>query len=608
MDFKKSASEILNCIGGEANIVNLEHCSTRLRFSLVDKEKVNEAELKKIPGVMGVIINAQVQIVIGNSVIEMYDELIKICHPKGVSSATTENKKIGMVVLELVVGIFQPLVPAIAGAGVLKSLLILLSTFGIVSATDGLYVILASISDATFYFLPLMVAVTTASKMNSNKLVALVAVGVLLLPANVALLQENFTILGITVKNVAYNSQVFPAILVVLFLSFMEKGLNKVSPKAIRVFFVPMVALAITIPVAFLLLGPLGYTLGEYLTTAILFLYDKLGFLGIALLSGILPFMIATGMHKAMVPYAVSTYGKLGYEMMYLPASLAHNISESGACFAVAIKAKDKQTKSVAASAGISALMGITEPSLYGVTLLNKKVLYSVVISSFITGGFVGLMALKSFVIAGPGLANITMFIDPDNSMNLIYGIAGFGIALVLSFVCTLILWKEDTTEQTSVMDDQEESVIMSPLKGVAISLSEVKDEMFSNKALGDGVAIIPEVGELRAPADGVIKMVFETKHAIGMETTNGTELLFHVGLDTVELNGKCFEAHVTSGDHVKRGDLLLTFDIEEIKKLGYDVTTPVIVTNTTDYEVIHGEVGVLNEQSILMKSERKIA
>ena len=385
----------------------------------------------------------------------------------------------------------------------------------------------------------------------------------------------------------------------------LEKGLNKLSPKAIRVFFVPMVALAITIPLAFLVLGPLGYTLGEYLTSAILFLYDKLGFLGIALLSGILPFMIATGMHKAMVPYAVSTYGNLGYEMMYLPASLAHNISESGACFAVAIKAKDQQKKSVAASAGISALMGITEPALYGVTLLNKKVLISVIVSGFITGGFCGFVLLKSFVIAGPGLANITMFIDPKNGMNFIYGVIGFVMAFILSFVITFFLWKEEANSETPENND-EINTIQAPLKGNVIALESVNDEMFSKKALGDGIAMIPEIGELYAPCEGTIKMVFDTKHAIGMETTNGTELLFHVGLNTVELNGKYYEACVKAGDHVKQGDLLLKFDVEKIKSEGYDVTTPIIVTNTAAYDIFVKGKGQMDPSGIMMMTERK--
>lgn len=601
MDYNKSAIEIIKYIGGEENIVHLEHCSTRLRFTVKDKTLVQEAKLKSVLGVIGVILNSQVQVIIGYNVIEMYDAIMKIYHPKKEMVQSSEDKKWTTIVLEYIVGIFQPLVPAIAGAGVLKSVLVLLSTFGLVSTSEGLYTILLSISDATFYFLPLMVAITTATKLNTNKLVALVAAGVLILPTNVTLLTDGVSILGFTVKNVVYNSQVFPAILTVLFLGILEKYLNKVSPKAIRVFFVPMLALAITIPVTYLFLGPLGFTLGEYLTTAILFLYDKLGFVGMAILAGILPFMIATGMHKAMVPYAVSTYGKLGYEMMYLPASLAHNISESGACFAVALKAKDKQLKSVAASAGISALMGITEPALYGITLLHKKVLYSIVASSFITGGVVGFSGLKSFVVAGPGLANITMFIDSNNSYNLIYGILGFVLAFVLSFVFTYIIWKEDTI-------DKEENylVLSSPIEGKQISLEEVKDSMFSTKTLGDGVAFLPKTGYVYAPCDATVKMIFETKHALGLETSNHKEILFHIGLETVNLKGKYFTTHVEAGQKVKKGDVLVSFDLNKIKELGYDTTTMMIFTSTCKFKNYHKQNVTKNDTIITIESEDK--
>lgn len=600
MDYKQSALEIINNIGGEKNIVHVEHCSTRLRFTVQDKTLVNEAKLKTIHGVIGVILNAQVQVIIGNNVIEMYDAIMNVYHLTSEVLQASEDKKCSTIILEYIVGIFQPLVPAIAGAGVLKSVLVLLSTFHLVSTSEGLYTILMSISDATFYFLPLMVAITTATKMNTNKLVALVAAGVLILPANITLLSEGVSILGFTVKNVAYHSQVFPAILTVLFLGILEKYLNKISPKAIRVFFVPMISLAITIPIAYVLLGPLGFTLGEYLTTAILFLYDKLGFIGMAILAGILPFMIATGMHKAMVPYAVSTYGKLGYEMMYLPASLAHNISESGACFAVSLKAKDKQLKSVAASASISALMGITEPALYGVTLLHKKVLYSIVASSFITGGVVGFFGLKSFVIAGPGLANITMFIDPNNSYNLLYGILGFVLAFILSFIFTFMMWKEDTIET------KEETIVelYSPIEGKQMLLEEVKDSMFSTKTLGDGVAFLPKTGCLYAPCDGVVKMIFDTKHAIGLETHHHHEILFHIGLETVNLKGKYFTTHVEVGQNVKRGELLVSFDLEKIKALGYDTTVMMIFTQSCKFKNYHKQIVTKDDTIIVIESE----
>lgn len=445
MDYKKSAGLILEYVGGDKNIINFEHCSTRLRFTVKDKSKVNTEELKKVEGVMGLVINAQVQIIIGNNVIEVYDEIMKLYIPSGEKNDIEgEKKKISTLILEYIVGIFQPLVPAMAGAGVLKSLLILFTTMGIFSSTSDIYKILMSISDATFYFLPLMVAVTTATKMNTNRLVALVAGAVFLFPSNINLVGNGISLFGIGVKNITYTSQVFPAILTVLFLGVLEKYLNRISPKAIRVFFVPMVALTITIPVSYLILGPLGFTMGEYLTVVILFLYKKLGFIAVAILAGILPFMIATGMHKAFIPYATASMSTLGMETLYLPASLAHNMSQSGACFAVSIRAKDKQLKAAALSAGISALMGITEPALYGVTLLHKKVLYAVVTSCVLSGAVIGYFGLKSFVLAGPGLANITMFLDPTDSKNIIYGIIGFILSLVLSFIFTIILWKEE--------------------------------------------------------------------------------------------------------------------------------------------------------------------
>lgn len=445
MDYKKSAGLILEYVGGDKNIINFEHCSTRLRFTVKDKSKVNTEELKKVEGVMGLVINAQVQIIIGNNVIEVYDEIMKLYIPSGEKNDIEgEKKKISTLILEYIVGIFQPLVPAMAGAGVLKSLLILFTTMGIFSSTSDIYKILMSISDATFYFLPLMVAVTTATKMNTNRLVALVAGAVFLFPSNINLVGNGISLFGIGVKNINYASQVFPAILTVLFLGVLEKYLNKISPKAIRVFFVPMVSLSIAIPVSYLILGPFGFTMGEYLTVVILFLYKKLGFIAVALLAGILPFMIAAGMHKALSPYAISSLSKLGIETLYLPASLAHNISQSGACFAVAVKAKDKQLKSTAFSAGISALMGITEPALYGVTLLHKKVLYAIITSCILAGGVIGYFGLKALVPVGPGLANLTMFLDPTDSKNIIYGIIGFVLSLVLSFIFTIILWKED--------------------------------------------------------------------------------------------------------------------------------------------------------------------
>lgn len=617
MDYKKIANEILDLIGGSKNVSTLEHCSTRLRFGLVDKSVVNVEKIKKIKGVMGVVDGSQFQIVIGNNVVEVYDELLKICPVTGNQVAETkkDDRKWGAKLLEFVISVFQPLVPAIAGAGVLKSVLLLLSMFGLLASDSTVYTALAAISDATFYFLPIMVAVTTANTLKSNRLVAIAAVGYLLLPATTAALADGMTLFGFAVKNITYSSQVFPAILCVIFLSLMERGFNKISPKAIRIFFVPMMSLAITIPVTLLVLGPLGYNIGTLFTAVILALYGKLGFVALGLLAAILPFMIATGMHKTLLPYAITTYGQLGYEALYMPASLAHNISESGACFAVALKSKDEDLKQTALSAGISALMGITEPALYGVTLQNKKAMMGVVLSGAISGMLMGLFVVKAFIIVGPGLASMSMFVDAANGSNFMYACIGFAVALLGSFIITFVLWKdsdsdsdveEDASDVEELTEEEKEvNILVSPLNGEAVDLSTVSDEMFASKTLGDGIAIVPKDGKLYAPCDAEVVMLFETKHAIGLRTSNGAEILIHIGVNTVSMEGVGFTAFVKQNDKVKEGDLLIEFDLDAIKEKKLDPTVMVVNSNSTSYKVLNQSYGDVKTGDVLFDVKR---
>ena len=615
MDYKKIANEILDLIGGSKNVATLEHCSTRLRFSLVDKSVVDVEKIKKIKGVMGVVDGSQFQIVIGNNVVEVYDTLLKICPLSGNQGieAKKDDRKWGAKLLEFIISVFQPLVPAIAGAGVLKSVLLLLSMFGLLASDSSVYTALAAISDATFYFLPIMVAVTTANALKSNRLVAVAAVGYLLLPATTQALTDGMTLFGFAVKNVTYSSQVFPAILCVIFLSLMERGFNKISPKAIRIFFVPMMSLAITIPVTLLILGPLGYNIGTLFTAVILALYGKLGFVALGLLAAILPFMIATGMHKALLPYAITTYGQLGYEALYMPASLAHNISESGACFAVALKSKDENLKQTALSAVISALMGITEPALYGVTLQNKKAMIGVVLSGAISGMLMGLFVVKAFIVVGPGLASMSMFVDPANGSNFMYACIGFAVALLGSFIITFVLWKdsdseveEDVTVVESLTEEEKEvNILVSPLNGEAVDLSTVSDEMFASKTLGDGIAIVPKDGKLYAPCDAEVVMLFETKHAIGLRTSNGAEILIHIGVNTVSMEGVGFTAFVKQNDKVKEGDLLIEFGLDAIKEKNLDPTVMVVNSNSTSYKVLNQSYGDVKTGDVLFDVKR---
>jgi PTS system beta-glucosides-specific IIC component len=589
MNVKETAAAIIPLIGGKENIAHLEHCSTRLRFTLKDNSLVQKEALEKVDGVIGVRQNVQCQVIIGNDVVEVYDEVMALignqleqADPDGNQS----HQSWGAVLLDFIISIFQPLVPAIAGGGVLKSLLLLASVTGILDSQSQTYQILNLIGGAPLYFLPILVAMTTANKLKVNQLVAVSAVGALILPELATMLTDGATFLGIGLQNIAYASQVFPAILTVLFYSQVEKLFTRFSPKPIRIFFVPMMSLLITVPVALLILGPIGYEVGTLFSAVIIWLYSHLGWVATGVLAAVLPLMVVTGMHKAMIPYAVSSMSEIGAELLYLPASLAHNIAESGACFAVGLRTKDQKLRSTAISAGISALFGITEPALYGVTILNKRVLYGVMASSLVGGSVAGIFAVKGFALVGPGLASITMFVDEANSMNFIWALVTLGVSFVVAFLLVFVLFKDkvmDTDTSEKLNSDQTE-ILSKPVEGQVISLTEVNDDVFSSGMIGEGFGIIPESGELIAPEDGEIAMLFETNHAVGLKTNNGAEILFHIGIDTVQLEGKYFTPFVKAGDFVKKGQSLIHFDLNAIQQAGFDPTVICVVTNKENF------------------------
>jgi len=586
VDYAASAKQIIKYVGGKDNISKLIHCSTRLRFSLVDYGKANLDELKKIDGVLGAVnASGQCQVIIGNNVVEMFDAINKqlgTLDPNK-KSGNAPKEKWYEVGLDYLIAIFQPLVPAIAGGGVLKALVMLCGMLGWLSDKSSIYQVLNFVGTAPIYFLPILVAITTARKLNVNVLVAVSAVGALVLPDMVTALGKGMNLLGVGITNITYSSQVFPAILAVFFYALLEKWITKWSPKPIRIFFVPMLSMTLTVLATLFVLGPIGYYLGVGLTAVIMFLFNHFGFVATALLASLLPIMVSMGMHKALIPYAVAAMSTSGKELLYLPASLAHNMSECGMAFAIAIRTKDKKLRSTAISAGISALFGITEPAIYGIDLQHKRALFGVMASSFIGGGAIGLLGIKAFALVGPGLASLPMYVDKADPSNLIKAIVMFFVSIVLSFVIGLFVWKDDVVVEDKKPEEEKLDV---PIKGEIISLNDVNDDVFSNGVLGEGIAVRPSEGKLIAPADGTVLMVYETGHALGMKTKGGAELLFHIGLDTVKLKGKYFKPVVEQGQEVKKGDTLIEFDLDKIKKAGFDVTTMMVVTEYNDEKI----------------------
>ena len=634
MSTQDSAKAILENVGGPGNISNLHHCSTRLRFALVDDTKANEAALKAIPGVIGVVVgSSQTQVIIGSTVADMFTAVEKERKGSGTSAAGNGGgassggdggdgpggsnggakrkpfswKRVGGTFMDFVVSVFTPIIPAIAGAGIFKSLLVLGSAAGWLPTDSDNYRLLSTIPDAVFGFLPLLVAYTTAKKLNVNRPLALGLVAVLIFPAFTALVAQEggVALFGAPVAVVNYNAQVFPAILAVLLLSVIERFFTKITWGPIRTFFVPLMCLIIVAPATIFLLGPLGHWLGTLLTGAMVGLYDSLGWVAIMLLAGVLPLIISVGMHKAFIPPTIATVAATGKDPFYLVASLAHNLSEAGSSLAIALRTKSTGLRATALSGGVSALFGITEPALYGVTLQNRRALIAVIAGSMSAGAYLGLTNVAAFAVVSPGLASFSMFIDAITPWNLINAGIGLAIAVLVSFTISALIWRDDASATVRALGDVtlastgdassaaaaaagtgSASLLVSPLAGDVIPLSEVDDAVFSAGILGEGIAIRPTNGEVRAPISGVVTALLDSKHAVGIRGDDGVEVLVHVGLDTVQLEGAPFTAHIALNDRVEAGQLLVTADLAAITAAGYDTTTPVLVVNSADYTV----------------------
>jgi PTS system beta-glucosides-specific IIC component len=474
----------------------------------------------------------------------------------------------------------------------LKALLVILTTFNIMARESETYYFLNFISDAAFYFLPVMLAFTAAQKFKCNQFLAVTIAGVLLHPSFSALAAkpEGATFLGFHVVIGNYASSVIPIILAVWVQSYVEKMADKISHKPIKVFTKTILTILLVAPIALLILGPIGTYAGNALASALNIINTKAGWLPPLLMGTFSPLIVMTGMHYSLMPVAFAQMTSVGYVTLDLPGMLAANVAQGGAALCVALKTKNKDFKQLAASTGLTAVLGITEPAMYGVNLKLKKPFYAVMIGGASGGLYAGLTSVKAFAFASPGLASLPIFIGGNGMINLINAFITCTIAFVVSFIATWILGFEDIEEEKEITEEKKVTPlnkkikVMSPLKGEIVELSKVNDETFAQEMIGKGVAINPTVGEVTSPVDGVVSVIFPSKHAIGITSEDGVELLIHIGLDTVKLDGKHFKSFVENGDRVRIGDKLVEFDMEEIKSEGYDIITPVIVTNSNKY------------------------
>ncbi|WP_394857204.1 beta-glucoside-specific PTS transporter subunit IIABC [Clostridium paraputrificum] len=608
MNFERIAKEVLENVGGANNVAHVTHCVTRLRFNLKDDSKANIDKIKKIKGVMGQVNKGgQFQVIIGNDVSDVYKELLKLGNFKSSNNQEEEKgAKKGIItsVFDTIAGIFTPIIPAIAGCGMLKAFLGLFVALGLISTETQTYYIFSFISDAAFFFMPLLLAYTAGIKFKTSPFLAMVIGGVLLHPSFSALVSagEPVSFLGLPVRLVNYSSSVIPIILIVWLMSYVEKLANKFIPKVLRLVFVPLIVITVTAPIGLIVIGPLGTVIGDVLASGIMFIDSKATWTLPLIMGGLTPLIVMTGMHYSLYPALFTQLATLGYQTL-MPGMLISNVCQGAAALCVSIKSKNSELKQLASSTGITALLGITEPAMYGVNLKLKKPLYAVLCGGALGGLYAGLTAVKGYTPSGSGLPGIAAYIGPEMS-NVVNILIACGIGFVATFIITWFIGFEDEVNEDEAVEEisdvkalKNKISIKSPVKGEAVPLSQVDDPTFAEEIMGKGIAIIPTEDEIFSPINGTVSLVFNTKHAIGLKTEDGAEVLIHIGLDTVKLNGEHFTTFVKSGDKVKVGDKLVEFDREAIKNKGYDIITPIIITNSSDYlDIIPKDVTSVNQ------------
>ena len=610
MDYKKLAYDLLPLVGGVDNISKLTHCATRLRFEFRDRSKVDDKAISKTPGVISVVEKGgQFQVVVGNDVPVTYRALINEMGGTasgGGSTASAEQEKKPSIINRIVSVIsttFTPVIPALIGGGMIKAVLSILVLCGL-SDSSSTYQLLSFVSDAAFYFMPVLLAYGAAIKFECNPVLAMTLACALLHPtwSGMVAAGEPIDFFNIPVRLVDYSYSVIPIILSIWIMSYVEKFAEKYTPSIIKFFLKPLIILFISAPIALLVVGPLGAFLNTVIETAANAINATASWLLPMLMGAFQPFLVLTGTAWAMTPIATVQISSLGYEIVNGPGMLASNIAQGGATLAVACKSKNHQLRQLAFSSGFTAVMGITEPCLYGVILKLKKPLIASMIGGGIGGIYAGLSGLVRYAFVSPGLAALPAFIG-ENPMNIIHAVITCIISFAAAFVATWIMGFDDPANEEDEAPAPSvpsaplsaaagEAQAAAPLAGRALPLTEVNDAVFSQKVMGDGLAIQPSEGKVYAPFDGEVASLFETKHAIGLTGDNGMELLIHIGIDTVNLQGQYYDAHVKVGDRVKQGDLLISFDKDAIEQAGYETVTPVILTNTDSYTAVEAQTG----------------
>lgn len=590
MKYDQMIEKILPAIGGEENISSVVHCATRLRFVLKDESKADDEAVKNIPGILQLVKKAgQYQLVIGNDVGEVYAELMQKI---SVSDSESPNQEKGTIfdrIIRVITGSIAPAIPLLAGAGMGKVLLLILTMSGILAETSQTYQILNLIFDTGYFFMPAFVAFSAAKVFKTDQYLGAFMGLVTVHPIWTDLVKaaKPVDFIGLPVQLIKYSGSLITAILSVWIMSYIYKGVKKVTPGMVKVFMEPMLTMLITAPLIFLVIGPVSNTISEAIASLSMWLFNNVGIIAIPVLAAVYPWLVSVGVHKALSPISIQLVATQGFDPIIRVVALCSNISQAAASLAVGLKTKDKKLKSLALSSSATAYLGgITEPALFGVNLPLKKPMYGAMIGSAVAGLVAGFLKLKAFIYVTPAILSLPMWVSKSENF-VLQAITVMVIASVATFIATWMIGFDDPAQEESgqqIAEKDGKHELHSPVVGKLEKLSEVNDPTFASGVMGKGVAIVPDEGIIVAPADGVVTAVFESKHAIGLHLDNDADLLIHIGIDTVELKGKGFNEFVKKGQKISRGDKLIEFDLDAIKAAGYDPTVIMIVTNASDF------------------------
>ncbi|WP_078431404.1 beta-glucoside-specific PTS transporter subunit IIABC [Metabacillus halosaccharovorans] len=615
MKYEQLAKDIILNVGGKENVSSVVHCITRLRFKLKDESKANTEVLKNMDDVVTVMKSGgQYQVVIGNHVPDVYKAVLDVSGLQAQSPVDDDGEKQKASFIDIISSIFTPVLGVLAATGMIKGFNALFIAMGWLESTSGTYQILNAIGDSLFYFFPIFLGYTAIKKFGGSPFIGMAIGGSLVYPTLSGLTAGEplytlfagtmfespiyITFLGVPVILMSYASSVIPIILSAYFAAVVEKRLRKMIPDVVKAFLVPLFTLLIVVPLTFIIIGPLSTWAGNLLGMATLFIYNLSPIIAGVFVGGLWQVMVIFGLHWGLVPIAINNISTMGADPI-LATTLAASFAQIGAVLAVYVKTKQQKLKTLSIPAFISGIFGVTEPAIYGITLPLKKPFIISCIAAGIGGGIIGAVGTNLYMIGGLGIFVIPAMISPTEGVTFaLWGaLISFVIAFALGFVLTYLfgMGKGKNQETKSAQNEAAATTttsnvateeIASPLKGEVKILSDIKDEAFASGALGDGVAIEPIEGKLFAPASGTVSALFPTNHAIGIKTDQGAEILIHIGMDTVKLGGKHFSAHTSQGARVEKGQLLIEFDIKQIKAEGLPVTTPVVVTNFKDYNL----------------------